>query len=95
MNTERIYRGHILSIRQLGVTTDGIRQYEVWFRTGKAYYQISNKKTLPISIGDLCRFTGAFYGPNFIIQDIISDEQFEQLQQEEFFHAQQAHMCES
>lgn len=68
---KRVYKGFVQSLRLINMTAFGIREYEVNFKTGRAFFQISSKRTLPISTNTVISFTGEFYGNNFIIDEVF------------------------
>ncbi len=83
MNTERIYRGKITSIRQVSLDTLGYRYYEVNFSGKKMLYICHKKTTLPFSVGDRIRFTGQFRGESgkeyFQILQVIDEIKVEKI----------------
>lgn len=70
---ERVYRGVVIGLELKHTTVFGMREFEVSFFNGKAIFQISSKRNMPIHVGQTINFTGSFYGNSFII-DELKDE---------------------
>jgi hypothetical protein len=69
---EKVYKGKVTSVRQETVTSTGYRQYEIWFKNKKLYYQIHQKKSMNIAVGTTVRFTARNVNNMFwVIKDVL------------------------
>ena len=83
MNTEKIYKGNVISVRQIGFNSLGIRNYEINFATGKAIFSISSKRTMPIVAEEMVYFTGNMIAGYFLIDKVVYNYDYQYSQEQE------------
>jgi len=71
---ERVYKGKILKIDHIHTSSFGLRIFKIHFKSGSAFYEISQKQEMIAVIGNTIRFTMHKFGKNnekVYITDII------------------------
>jgi len=84
MEFERVWRGKVTAILQLGIDALGQRMYELSFSGKKCYFQFPGKRTLPISVDETIRFTGVWVGDEtlkyFYITEVLDSTYIDKLE---------------
>ena len=76
MENRKVYQGRVESCIRIGITAFGIKQFKVGFKNGSAFFEISSKRTMPISVGETIHFTGYWILNTFYIDEVLDESHY-------------------